>query len=114
VRLATSERYKDRSSGEAKEATEWHRVVFFGRLAEVVGEYLKKGSLVYIEGRLRTRKWQDSNQQDRYTTEIAATRMVMLGGTRPESPSEQRNPDQMPSVPESAWDEDSTADAVPF
>jgi single-strand DNA-binding protein len=114
VRLATSERYTDRTSGEAKESTEWHRVVFFGRLAEVVSEYLKKGSLVYIEGRIRTRKWQDSDQQDRYTTEIAATRMVMLGGTRPESPSERPSPDQMPSVPESAWDEDPTADTVPF
>jgi single-strand DNA-binding protein len=114
VRLATGERYKDRTSGEAKEATEWHRVVFFGRLAEVVGEYLKKGSLVYIEGRIRTRKWQDSNQQDRYTTEIVATRMVMLGGTRQEAPSGRSSPDQMPPVPESAWDEDPTTDTVPF
>lgn len=80
VRLATTESWKDRNSGEKREATEWHRVVFFRKLAEIVGEYLKKGSSVYIEGRIRTRKWQDKDGQERYTTEIEATEMQMLGG----------------------------------
>ena len=80
VRLATTETWKDRNSGEKREATEWHRVVFFRKLAEIVGQYLKKGSSVYIEGRIRTRKWQDKDGQDRYTTEIEATEMQMLGG----------------------------------
>ena len=80
VRLATTETWKDRNSGEKREATEWHRVVFFRKLAEIVGQYLKKGSSVYIEGRIRTRKWQDKDGQERYTTEIEATEMQMLGG----------------------------------
>lgn len=79
IRLATTDRYKDKQSGEMKESTEWHRVVFFGRLAEIVGEYLKKGSAAYIEGKLRTRKWQDKDGQDRYSTEIVADSMQMLG-----------------------------------
>ena len=80
VRLATAESWRDRESGEQQERTEWHRVVFFSRLAEIVGEYLKKGSQVYIEGRLQTRKWQDRDGNDRYTTEIVANEMQMLGG----------------------------------
>lgn len=80
VTLATSETWKDKQSGENKEKTEWHRVVFFRRLAEIAGEYLKKGSQVYIEGKLQTRKWQDKNGNDRYTTEIVANEMQMLGG----------------------------------
>lgn len=80
IRLATTDRYKDKASGEMKEVTEWHRVVFFGRLAEIVNEYLKKGSAVYVEGRLRTRKWQGQDGQDRYSTEIVADQMQMLGG----------------------------------
>ncbi|WDD95342.1 single-stranded DNA-binding protein [Burkholderia sp. FERM BP-3421] len=80
IRLATTDRYKDKASGEFKEATEWHRVAFFGRLAEIVNEYLKKGSSVYIEGRIRTRKWQGQDGQDRYSTEIVADQMQMLGG----------------------------------
>lgn len=79
VTIATSETWKDKNSGEQKEATEWHRVVFFRRLAEIAGQYLKKGSQVYIEGRLRTRKWQGQDGQDRYTTEIHADEMKMLG-----------------------------------
>ncbi|MDA0248199.1 MAG: single-stranded DNA-binding protein [Proteobacteria bacterium] len=79
ISIATTSRYKDKS-GEMKEDTEWHRVVFFGRLAEVVNEYLKKGRPVYVEGRLRTRKWQDQGGQDRYTTEIVADQMQLLGG----------------------------------
>ena len=80
IRLATTDRYKDKASGESKEATEWHRVSFFGRLAEIVSEYLKKGSSVYIEGRIRTRKWQAQDGTDRYSTEIVADQMQMLGG----------------------------------
>lgn len=78
VTVATSESWKDKSTGETKENTEWHRVVFFRRLAEIAGEYLKKGSKVYIEGKLQTRKWQDKDGADRYTTEIVANEMQML------------------------------------
>lgn len=80
IRLATTDRYKDKQSGEFKELTEWHRVSFFGRLAEIVNEYLKKGSSVYIEGRIRTRKYQAQDGTDRYSTEIVADQMQMLGG----------------------------------
>ena len=80
VNLATTESWRDKESGEQQEKTEWHRVVFFGRLAEIVAEYLKKGSQVYVEGRLQTRKWQDKEGNDRYTTEIVANEMQMLGG----------------------------------
>lgn len=80
ITLATSESWKDKQTGENQERTEWHRVVFFGRLAEIAGEYIKKGSKVYIEGSLRTRKWQDQSGQDRYTTEIVAAEMQMLDG----------------------------------
>ncbi len=80
VSLATSDSWKDRNTGQMQERTEWHRVVFFNRLAEVVGEYLRKGSKVYVEGRIQTRKWQDQNGQDRYTTEIVANEMQMLDG----------------------------------
>lgn len=78
VNIATSESWKDKQSGQMQERTEWHRVVFFNRLAEIAGEYLKKGSKVYIEGSLRTRKWQGQDGQDRYTTEIVANEMQML------------------------------------
>ncbi|HEU4644790.1 MAG TPA: single-stranded DNA-binding protein [Burkholderiales bacterium] len=79
IRVATTDRWKDKASGEMKEATEWHRISFFGRLAEIAGEYLKKGSQVYVEGSLRTRKWQDKEGHDRYSTEIRADVMQMLG-----------------------------------
>ncbi len=80
IRLATTESWRDRQSGDRQEKTEWHRVVFFNRLAEVAGEYLRKGSQVYVEGKIQTRKWQDQSGQDRYTTEIVANEMQMLGG----------------------------------
>jgi single-strand DNA-binding protein len=80
VSIATTESWKDKNTGEKQDRTEWHRVVFFARLAEIVGEYLRKGSQVYVEGRLQTRKWQDKNGQERYTTEIIASEMQMLGG----------------------------------
>jgi len=78
VTIATSESWKDRNTGQQQERTEWHRVVFFNRLAEIAGEYLRKGSKVYVEGSLRTRKWQDQSGQDKYTTEIVAAEMQML------------------------------------
>ncbi len=85
ISLATTRRWKDRQSGERRDETEWHRIAFFNRIAEVAGEYLRKGSLIYVEGRIRTRKWQDQNGQDRYSTEIIAEQMQMLdsksGGT---------------------------------
>ena len=80
LRLATSDQWRDKQTGENKEATEWHNVVMFDRLAEIAAEYLRKGSHVYVEGRIRTRKWQDREGQDRYTTEIVANEMQMLGG----------------------------------
>ena len=79
IRVATTDKWKDKASGEMKEATEWHRIAFFGRLAEIAGEYLKKGSQVYVEGSLRTRKWQDKDGHDRYSTDIRADVMQMLG-----------------------------------
>ena len=94
IRVATTDRWKDKASGEMKEATEWHRIAFFGRLAEVAGEYLKKGSQVYVEGSLRTRKWQDKEGQDRYSTEIRGDAMQMLGpragSGEPREPAGQR------------------------
>ncbi|MGE0859147.1 MAG: single-stranded DNA-binding protein [Gammaproteobacteria bacterium] len=80
IRLATAEAWRDRDSGEQQERTEWHRVVFFGKLAEIVEQYVKKGSQLYVEGRLQTRKWQDKDGNERYTTEIVASEMQMLGG----------------------------------
>jgi single-strand DNA-binding protein len=79
VTIATSRQWKDKASGDRKEETEWHRVVFYGRLAEIAGEYLKKGRPVYVEGRLKTRKWQDKEGHDKYTTEIIAEEMQLLG-----------------------------------
>ena len=79
IRIATSESWKDKQSGEMKEQTEWHSIAMFGRLGEIAAEYLRKGSQVYIEGRLRTRKWQDKQGNDRYTTEIIANEMQMVG-----------------------------------
>jgi len=79
VSVATSEQWKDKQSGEKQERTEWHRVTFFGRLAEIVGEYIKKGSQIYVEGSIRTEKWQDKQGNDRYTTKIIANEMQMLG-----------------------------------
>jgi len=102
ITVATSEEWKDKQSGEKQERTEWHRVCFFGRLAEIVGQYLSKGSKVYIEGSLRTRKWKDSNGQDRYTTEIVASEMQMLDsrGSKPDNYAHNPSPSapQAPSM----------------
>lgn len=99
ITLATSETWRDKQTGEQKERTEWHRVVFMGKLAEVVGEYLKKGSQVYVEGKLQTRKWQDQSGQERYTTEVLVDSftgvMQMLGG-RPHGTGQQQAPASQP------------------
>lgn len=117
VSIATSEAWKDKQSGQLQERTEWHRVIFFSRLAEIVGEYLKKGSKIYIEGRLQTRKWQDKGGQDRYTTEIVAESMQMLDGkgmggkSEPDNSLDERNPPMEASHPEPM---DSFNDDIPF
>lgn len=97
--VATSEQWKDKTTGEKKESTEWHRISAFGRLAEIMGEYLHKGSQVYIEGKIKTRKWQDKEGNDRYTTEIHAFEMQMLGG-RGDSQPEQQSAPQQQSTPQ--------------
>ena len=134
VTIATTDRWRDKNTGENKEATEWHRVVFNGRLAEIVGQYLRKGSQVYVEGSLRTRKWQGQDGQDRYTTEIVVDingNMQLLGGRpsgddsqraprepmqRPQQAPQQQSrpaPQQQPA-PQPAQDYDSFDDDIPF
>ncbi len=99
INIATTESWKDKNTGEKQEKTEWHRIVFFNRLAEIVGEYLKKGSQVYVEGRLQTRKWQDKDGGDRYTTEIVANEMQMLGSRGGAgAPTDDYNQDQAPAA----------------
>ena len=103
ISVATTDSYKDKNTGEKKETTEWHRVVFFNRLAEIAGEYLKKGSSVYIEGRLRTRKWTDNAGVEKYTTEIIGDQMQMLGGRASTGGgSEPYDAPSAPSAPRSA------------
>ncbi len=119
ITVATSEGWKDKQTGEQQERTEWHRVVFFSRLAEIAGEYLRKGSQVYIEGRLQTRKWQDKEGQDRYTTEIVANEMQMLGSRGGSSGQPQSNDQFDQSAPASqkqsaAKDFDDFDDDIPF
>ena len=112
ISVATTDSWKDKN-GEKQERTEWHRVSFFGKLAEIVGEYLKKGSQVYVEGRLQTRKWTDKEGQDKYTTEIVADRMQMLGGKNKEQEDRQTKPE--PSAePEPGSDFADMPDDVPF
>ena len=112
--VATNESWKDKQTGEQKERTEWHRVAMFNRLAEIAAEYLRKGSQVYIEGKLRTRKWQDKNGQDRWTTEIIADEMQMLGsrsgGSAPMSSSSDSAPKSAPPQP----GPDDFDDDIPF
>ncbi len=110
ISVATSEAWADKNTGERREVTEWHRIVFYRKLAEICGQYLKKGAQVYIEGRLRTRKWQDQNGQDRYTTEIQGDVMQMLG-TRPQSTDGANNPQPMPQQDASA---NAFDDSIPF
>ena len=114
VSLATSETWKDKQTGQPQERTEWHRVVFFSRLAEIAGEYLRKGSKVYIEGSLQTRKWQDNGGNDRYTTEIQAREMQMLDsrGSGGGAPQQQRP--QQQSIPDPAAAAADFDDDIPF
>ncbi len=103
INVATTETWKNKQTGEKQERTEWHRVVLFNRLGEIAGEYLKKGSQVYIEGKIQTRKWQDQNGQDRFTTEIVADEMKMLGG-RSAGQSTNDMPASDSSVPQPSYD----------
>ncbi|MCC6077503.1 single-stranded DNA-binding protein [Pseudomonas sp. GCM10022188] len=130
ITLATSDSWKDKQTGQLQERTEWHRVVFFGKVAEIAGEYLRKGSQVYVEGRLQTRKWQDQSGQDRYTTEIVVDMngtMQLLGGRgnagddAPRAPRAPREQQQAPARPapqqpaaQPAPDYDSFDDDIPF
>lgn len=123
IRVATSESWRDKQSGEMQERTEWHRVVFFNRLAEIAGEYLRKGRQVYIEGSLRTRKWQDQAGQDRYSTEVIANEMQMLGGREGESASpppqsggfrDSKPAQQQPAAATTVADDGFADDDIPF
>lgn len=124
IRVATTDRWKDKASGEMKEVTEWHRIAFFGRLAEIAGEYLKKGSQVYVEGSLRTRKWQDKEGHDRYSTEIRGDVMQMLGsragsGERAapagaDAGESRSEPSAPPAAKKPAGKFDDMADDIPF
>ena len=116
IRIACTESWKDKSTGEKKESTEWVRIVFYRKLAEIAGQYLKKGSPVYIEGRIRTRKWQDTEGQERYTTEIEANEMQMLGGKSDRSESAPSQPKQAPrnaqGAPKTSFED--MDDDIPF
>jgi len=118
ISIATSESWKDKQSGETKERTEWHNIVFFNRLGEIAGEYLKKGSQIYVEGSLRTRKWQDKNGQDRYTTEIVANEMQMLGGRSgggdSYAPAQAQSQPASNQPPAAAMVEEGFDDDIPF
>lgn len=113
VTIATTDKWKDKQTGEQKEATEWHRVVFIGRLAEVVSEYLKKGSQVYVEGSIRTRKWTDKDGTEKYSTEIRADQMRMLG-SREAQPSSQPRSAQKPAPKAISGFDDMDDDFPPF
>jgi single-strand DNA-binding protein len=111
--IATTDKWKDKQTGEQKEATEWHRVVFNGRLAEIVAQYLKKGAQVYVEGSLRTRKWTDQSGVEKYSTEIRADQMQMLGGKAEHNPQQAAKPAQKPTQkPSSGFDD--MPDDIPF
>ena len=110
--IATSESWKDKDSGEQREKTEWHRVVFFGRLAEIADQYLKKGSQVYVEGKLQTRKWEDREGNERWTTEIVGSQLEMLGDRMSSGSSQSNNMDQ--STSKSSFSDDEFDDDIPF
>lgn len=113
ITVATTQTWKDKATGDKKEETEWHRVVFFGRLAEVVGDYLKKGSPCYVEGRLRTRKWTDKEGNDRYTTEIVADSMQLLGSKRDSDAPVERSQER-PAAKKAAPAGDMDDGSIPF
>ena len=112
VSVATSESWNDKNSGERQEKTEWHKVVFFGRLAEIADQYLKKGSQVYVEGRLQTRKWEDKEGNDRWTTEIVANQLEMLGERMSSGSNQPNNMDQSKS--NSSFNDEGFDDDIPF
>ena len=125
ISVATSESWTDKNTGERREVTEWHRIVLYRRLAEIAGQYLRKGSQVYVEGRLKTRKWQDNNGQDRYTTEIQGDNLQMLGGRNQEmggsapaqsapQPRYPPHPAQPPPAPQAEPPMDAFDDNIPF
>lgn len=114
VRLATTESWKDKASGEKREITEWHRVVFYRKLAEIVGEHMKKGGALYIEGRIRTRKWQDKDGHDRYTTEIEGLEMQMLGSKPSGGKAAPENSPPAAASKRAAPARDDTGDDIPF
>ena len=121
VSVATNESWKDKQTGEAQERTEWHRIVMFNKLAEIASQYLKKGSQAYFEGRIQTRKWQDQSGNDRYTTEIVANEMQMLGGRQQDAgssapfnpPQQQKSSPQKPTAVDTAPIDDGFDD-IPF
>lgn len=112
--IATSESWKDKQSGEQKERTEWHKIAMFGRLAEIAAEYLRKGSQVYIEGKLRTRKWQDKDGKDRWTTEIVADEMQMLGARSGAGAPAMNESQGSSAPPPAAASADEFEDDIPF
>lgn len=116
VSIATTSKWKDKASGEDRQETEWHKVTFMGKLAEIAGEYLKKGSQVYVEGRIRTRKWQDQSGQDRYTTEIIADQMQMLGSRSANEGGQERAEKPVPPPKEKVGSapDDGMDDDIPF
>ncbi|WIF10751.1 single-stranded DNA-binding protein [Haemophilus parainfluenzae] len=125
ISVATSESWTDKNTGERREVTEWHRIVLYRRLAEIAGQYLRKGSQVYVEGRLKTRKWQDNNGQDRYTTEIQGDNLQMLGARNQDmggfapaqsapQPSYQSRPTQSAPAPQAEPPMDAFDDNIPF
>jgi len=114
IAVATSEQWTDKTSGQKQERTEWHNVTFFGRLAEIAGEYLRKGSQVYIEGSLRTEKWQGKDGSDRYTTKIIASEMQMLGSRSGGGDYSQAPQNANQSAPEPAMADDGFDDDIPF
>lgn len=114
ITVATSESWTDKNTGERKEQTEWHRIVLYRRLAEIAGQYLTKGSQVYIEGRLKTRKWQDNNGQDRYTTEIQGDNLQMLGGRQDELKQQAKSSKAKPNPLSAMAEQDDFSDGIPF
>ncbi len=112
--IATSESWKDKDSGEQREKTEWHRVVFFGKLAEISEQYLDKGSQLYVEGKLQTRKWQDKDGNDKYTTEILGNEMNMLGGRQSSADSGEFDQSQPASQTSQSHDSQISEEDIPF
>ena len=112
--IATTESWKDKESGENRDKTEWHRVVFFGSLAEIAEKYLDKGSSIYVEGKIQTRKWQDKDGNDRYTTEVLGNQLTMLGSKSPSDSSNQTDSSSNTPFPDDDSGEGLSDDDIPF